>query len=106
MKRIRRKLSSERAETLVELLAAVCIISMGLMLFASSAAASARIRMQNEERLQIYSCGGNQPEAKDGGTAGVLTVREDGKRVNIGASQHAHKKGCYSVWLNCYGGSP
>lgn len=96
MKNIRRKLISEQAETLAELLAAALILAFGLMMLASAMLASARIMERSEERLQDYY---EDSELSGSGelVPAVLTVLEDDERKNLASPHPDEEEGSYPI---------
>lgn len=99
MEDIRKKLSSDRAETLAELLGAVLVIVLGVLLFSSALLAAGKMSVRSEQTVRNYYAGRNAVETGENMERAHLTVYENGKRRNLGASKAGQRSGEYFVEL-------
>lgn len=95
----RRKLNSEEAETLAELLVSVLVTALGLTMFAAALMSAQQIIVRGEGKLSAYYTARNELESEEHGKEAVLILEEAGQRTAIGFSPDVRMRGCYPVEL-------
>ncbi len=93
------RLSSEKGESLTELLTALLVASLGLTMFASALTASKHMMELGQKKMDAYYTGRNalEKEESDPQTAALSVQNTDGSTFNIGTSQDDAVTGSYSV---------
>ncbi len=93
------RLSSEKGESLTELLTALLVASLGLTMFASALTASKHMMELGQKKMDAYYTGRNalEAEASDPQTATLIVQDTDGSPLNIGTSRAGAVPGSYSV---------
>ncbi len=91
------RLSSEKGESLTELLTALLVASLGLTMFASALTASKHMMELGQKKMDAYYTGRNALEAEASGqqTAALSVQDTDGSPLNIGTDGTV--TGSYSV---------
>ena len=101
--RVRKKLLSDRAETISELLVSVLVISLGLAMFATALMSARRMLSQGDAVIKSYYEGRNRLEEEAFPISGSLMLQDSTGPVNlcapVGESTVHPSTGVYDVQI-------